>query len=170
MDRLTQRLFTALWPGPSLRAAIAEWQRTWDWPRQAARVKADRLHATLHFLGDVPTRRVPELTLALAVPFESFELELGLAGVWPNGVAVVEPLAIPPELLELHARVGAVLSRLELPVDTRAYRPHVTLARRAHGAKPPPGSPALRWRVDGGYVLVRSLPGGAGYEVIGRYG
>ena len=169
MDRLTQRLFTALWPAPSLRAALAQWQGTWDWPRQAARVEADRLHATLHFLGDVPARRVPELTGALAVPFEPFELELGVAGVWPNGVAVVEPLATPPALAGLHARLGDVLRRLELPVDTRPYRPHVTLARRAHAAKPPLEGPALRWRVDDGYVLVRSLPGGAGYEVIGRF-
>jgi len=170
LDRLTQRLFTALWPAPSLQAALAKWQGSWDWPRQAARVKTDRLHATLHFLGDVPAHRLPELASALAVPFESFELELGVAGVWPNGVAVVEPVATPSALTELHARMGKVLSRMEIPVDARAYRPHVTLARRAHGAKPPPEGPALRWRVDEGYVLVRSLPGGAGYEVIARFG
>lgn len=166
----TQRLFTALWPAPSLRAAIAKWQGTWDWPRQAARVKADRLHATLHFLGDVPTRRLLELAGALAVPFESFELELGVAAVWPNGVAVVEPIATPPALTGLHARLDVVLRRLEIPVDTRPYRPHITLARRAHAARPPAEGPAFRWRVDDGYVLVRSLPGGAGYEVIARFG
>lgn len=170
MDRLTQRLFTAIWPAPSLRAAIAKWQGTWDWPRQAARVKADRLHATLHFLGDVPVRRVAELTGALAVPFECFELQLGVACVWPNGVAVVEPVATPPALTELHARLGEVLQRLGFPVDSRPYRPHVTLARRAHAAKPPPEGPALHWPVDDGYSLVRSLPGGAGYEVIARFG
>ena len=168
MDRLT-RLFTALWPAPSLQAAIAQWQGTWDWPRQAARVKTERLHATLHFLGDVPARRLPELTDALAVPFEPFELDLGVAAVWPHGVAVVEPVTTPPALTALHARVGDVLRRLELPVDARPYRPHVTLARRAHAAKPPAEGPGLRWRVNDGYVLVRSLPGGAGYEVIARF-
>ena len=165
-----QRLFTALWPTLSVRDAIAQWQGAWDWPHQAARVKAERLHATLHFLGDVPGHRLPELARALAVPFEPFELELGSAAVWPNGVAVIEPFTTPPALLRLHAGLGAVLRRLELPMDTRPYRPHVTLARRAHGAKPPAQGPELRWRVDDGYVLVRSLPGGAGYEVLERFG
>lgn len=166
----TQRLFTALWPAPSLQAAIAKWQGTWDWPRQAARVKQDRLHATLHFLGDVTVSRMPELTRALAVPFESFELELGVAAVWPNGVAVVEPFVTPPALASLHARLGEVLRRMDIELDSRLYRPHVTLARRAHAATPPVDGPALRWRVDDGYVLVRSLPGGAGYEVVARFG
>lgn len=165
----TQRLFTALWPAPSLQAAIANWQGTWHWPRQAARVKEDRLHATLHFLGDVAVSRMPEITRALAVPFESFELELGVATVWPNGVAVVEPFVTPPALSTLHARLGEELQRLEIDVDSRPYRPHVTLARRAHSATPPAGGPALHWRVDDGYVLVRSLPGGAGYEVVTRF-
>jgi len=166
----TQRLFTALWPAQPLRDAIAKWQATWDWPRQSARVETQRLHATLHFLGDVPARRLPELVRSLAVPFEPFEMELGIGAVWPNGVAVVEPLAAPPALLRLHAGMGAVLARLELPMDTRPYRPHVTLARRAHGAKVPAQGPALRWLVDDGYALVRSLPGGAGYEVLERFG
>lgn len=169
MDRRT-RLFTALWPAPSLRAAIAAWQGTWEWPRQAAIVKADRLHATLHFLGDVSTSRVPEIRAALALPFEPFDLELGVGSVWPNGVAVIEPLAIPPPLAELHARMRRVVEQLEIPVDERPYRPHVTLARRAHRATPPAVTLARRWRVHDGYVLVQSLPGGAGYEVIARFG
>lgn len=165
-----QRLFTALWPTPHVRNAIAGWQAAWDWPRRCARVKAERLHATLHFLGDVPANRLPELARSLEAPFEPFDLELGAAAVWPNGVAVVEPLATPPALVRLHAALGAAIAQLELPIDTRAYRPHVTLARRAHGAKPPGQALALRWRVESGYVLVRSLPGGAGYEVLRRFG
>jgi len=55
-------------------------------------------------------------------------------------------------------------------VDERPYRPHVTLARRARGAPPPPTGADLRWRVAGGYVLARSLPGGAGYEILHRFG
>lgn len=169
MDRLTQRLFIALWPTPSLQAAIADWQALWEWPRQAARVKMERLHATLHFLGDVPAHRADALRSALALPFERFELELGLGAVWPNGVAVIEPLATPPALTELHARMAEVLRGLGFEVDARPYRPHVTLARRAHGARPPADGPALRWRVDEGYALVRSLPGGGGYELIARW-
>lgn len=169
MDRRS-RLFTALWPAPTLRAAIAAWQGKWEWPRQAAIVKTGRLHATLHFLGDVPASRIPELKAALALPWEPFDLELGVGSVWPNGVAVVEPLATPPALADLHARMGRVVEKLGIPVDERSWRPHITLARRAHHATPPAETLARRWRVRDGYVLVESLPGGAGYEVIARFG
>jgi 2'-5' RNA ligase len=162
------RLFTALWPTPAVRASIAQWQDAWTWPGQAALVKPDKLHVTLHFLGDVPADRVAELRPALRLPFEPFSLELGEAKVWPNGVAVLQPLETPPALRRLHAALGERIAQLSLPLDERPYRPHVTLARRAHAAGPPPRGPRLGWPVEDGYVLVRSLPGGS-YEVIERY-
>jgi len=163
------RLFTALWPDARTRAGIARWQHTWDWPRRAAPVKADRLHITLHFLGDVAAHRLPGLVRVLRVPFEPFALDLGHGEIWPNGIAVLHPDAVPAALQTLHAAVGSALARLALPLDSRPYRPHVTLARRAHGAKAPAQGPGLHWRIDDGFVLVRSLPGGAGYEVIERF-
>jgi 2'-5' RNA ligase len=167
--RPAQRLFTALWPTPAVRAALALCQDTWTWPRQAARVKPDQFHVTLHFLGDVPDERVPELAQALRLPFEPFTLDLGEPEVWPNGVAVVQPYATPSALQRLHAALGVRIASLGLPVESRPYRPHVTLARRAHAATPPARGPGLHWQVDDGYVLVRSGPGGAGYRVIERF-
>jgi RNA 2',3'-cyclic 3'-phosphodiesterase len=164
------RLFTALWPPDPVRAAIANWQARWEWPRAAAPVRPERLHITLHFLGEVPVARFADLARALRVPFEPFELALGTGEVWPSGVAVLQPHAVPPALARLHAALGARLAMHAWPLDARPYRPHVTLARRAHGARPPPEGPGLRWPAGDGYVLVRSLPGGAGYEVIERLG
>jgi len=125
---------------------------------------------TLHFLGNVAASRVAELVEGLSMPFEPFSLEFGTGEVWPNGVAVLLPRDQPAALTRLHARLGEAAGRLQLPVDDRPYRPHVTLARRARGATPPSAGADLRWRVHGGYVLARSLPGGAGYEVLHRFG
>jgi 2'-5' RNA ligase len=163
------RLFIALWPEESLQHAIACRQKKWIWPPHAALVKAERLHLTLHFLGDVLAHRLPDLRHGLNVPCETFTLELNDGEVWPNGVAVLRPDSAPAPLLRLHAALGRELVALNLPVEARPFRAHVTLARRAHGARPPPRAPALHWRIDAGYVLVRSLPGGAGYAVIGRF-
>ena len=163
------RLFIAIWPEEEVRLAIGSWQQTWDWPPRAARVKPERLHLTLHFLGDVPADRLPDLARELRVAFESFTLELDQGEVWPNGVAVLRTDADPAPLLRLHAALRRRLVGMDMPVDSRPYRAHVTLARRAHGARPPPQGPALRWQIDSGYVLVRSLPGGAGYEVLERF-
>ena len=164
-----QRLFIALWPAEAPRQAIAAWQQAWSWPPHAALVKAERLHLTLHFLGDVAAARLPGLEQALRVPFEPFTLALTQPEVWPNGVAVLMPERAPAALLRLHAALGRELDAHDLPVEARPYRAHVTLARRAHRATPPPQRPELSWRIDEGYVLVRTLPGGAGYEVLERF-
>jgi RNA 2',3'-cyclic 3'-phosphodiesterase len=164
------RLFTALWPGEAVAAEIARWQSAWQWPSQVARIKPERLHVTLHFLGDVAVARLPEVVQQLKVEFDPFALELGAGEVWPNGVAVLLPAGQPLALNRLHTRLAAAVRRLGLSVEERPYRPHVTLARRAWGASAPPRAAGLRWRVDSGYVLARTLPGGAGYEIVQRFG
>ena len=164
------RLFVALWPDPATRAGIARCQQAWEWPLRAAPVKAERLHLTLHFLGDVPGHRLPEIAAGLRGPFEPFALELEHGEVWPNGIAVLEPTRIPPQLERLHAALREAVIALGLAVDSRPFRPHITLARRARGAQPPAQHPRLHWRADDGYVLVRSLGGGAGYQVLERLG
>jgi 2'-5' RNA ligase len=163
------RLFIALWPDEALRHAIASWQQAWVWPPHAAPVKPERLHLTLHFLGDVAADRLPDLVQGLAVPFEPFTLALGQGEVWPHGVAVLPSDNAPSALLRLHSALQRKLAGLQVPVDARPYRAHVTVARRAQGAKPPPQGPGVQWRVDTGYVLGRSLPGGAGYEVLAQF-
>jgi RNA 2',3'-cyclic 3'-phosphodiesterase len=172
MDKTAERplrLFTALWPGEAVAARMAQWQGAWRWPSRAALIKAERLHLTLHFLGDVPAARLPELTDGLQVPFEPFTLAFGTAEVWPNGVAVLLPDGLPAALAKLHGRLGDAVRQLGLSTEHRPYRPHVTIARRAWGATHAAVPAALRWRLDGGYVLVRSLPGGAGYEPLRRF-
>jgi RNA 2',3'-cyclic 3'-phosphodiesterase len=163
------RLFIALWPDEALRQAIAAWQQAWNWPPHVALVKAERLHLTLHFLGNVAAARLPELARAIRVPFEPFTLTLAQPEVWPNGVAVLLPDHLPAALSRLQWALGRKLMALDLPVEERPYRPHVTLARRAHRAKAPAQALDLQWRIDEGFVLVRSLPGGAGYEVLERF-
>jgi 2'-5' RNA ligase len=167
--RSTARLFIALWPSPTLRQALAVRRDAWDWPGRARPVPTERLHLTLHFLGDVPRLRLAELTAGLRVAWRAFDLLLVGAEVWRNGVAVLRPVAPPAALLQLHASLGDALQRLALPFDARAFRPHVTLARHAHGAALAAQDAALRWRVRS-YVLVESLPQPvASYRVLQRY-
>jgi len=166
---MSTRLFLALWPDPAPRHLLRERRDAWDWPRGASPVHADKLHVTLHFLGEVPSERVPDLRRGFAVPFTPFELSLGVPKLWPHGIAVLEPHEEPPELLELHAKLSSALVALGLQPEARKYRPHVTLARRANGAAVPPESEPLIWQV-GGYALVESQPGnGGGYTVLEYY-
>jgi 2'-5' RNA ligase len=162
------RLFLALWPDEGTRDAIAAWQSLWQWPHGAKLVGRERLHLTLHFIGNVPATRLAELARGLRVPFEPLELAFGGGQLWPGGIAALRPTGAPPALLALHARLAQALRELDLPVEDRPYRPHVTLARKAAGATMPPGA-SLRWVADSGYVLVQSLANGGRYEVLERF-
>ena len=164
------RLFLALWPTPGLRNKLLAWRDAFDWPAGAALVAPDKLHLTLHFIGPVARERIDAVGAGIALATGSFELRFGRAELWPGGIVVLRPLASPDGLLALHRRLGEAVRALGLPTETRPYRPHVTVARKADGAalrfEPEP----LRWRVRS-HVLVESRPGrGGGYVVLRRYG
>jgi 2'-5' RNA ligase len=165
------RLFIALWPADEVRLGIAQWQSQWTWPDRAAVVAPERLHVTLHFLGDVLPERMHDLKYVLkAVPTPPFELRFTRHEMWQHGMAVLRPETSPTLMRGLHARIGLALTGIGMPVEGRPYRPHVTLARRATGATPPAQAPDVLWQANNGFVLVQTLPGGRGYEVLERFG
>lgn len=161
----TARLFVALWPGTRVRQALAACRDRTPWPPGSAPTATDKLHVTLHFIGSVPAARLAEVAAALQVPVPAFELRLDVAECWHGGLAVLRPRIVPARLQQLHAELAAALRRLDLPVEERPFRPHVTLARRAA----PPLAPAepLCWRV-GSYALVQSTRDGR-YRLLERY-
>ena len=164
------RLFLALWPDAAVRAQLAQWRDGLAWPKSATPVPGEQLHLTLHFIGEVDEQRIDAVAAQLDVACAPFTLTLGSAVLWPHGIAVLEPASTPDALAGLHGALRERLLALGLPVETRGYLPHVTLARRAGGASVAAASgPALTWAVNS-YALVRSRPGpGGGYEIVRRY-
>jgi 2'-5' RNA ligase len=90
--------------------------------------------------------------------------------VWPGGIAVLEAGQVGSGLVAWHSRLADALRALDLPVEHRPWRPHVTLARKAFGAHPPAVVEPVTWRVEPTYLLVQSLPGGRGYEPVASFG
>jgi len=162
------RLFMALLPDSAVRRSLADYRDGWRWQGRPARVRDEKLHITLHFLGNVARTRLPELRAALAVPFASFDLVLGRPALWSHGIAVIEPLAVPDELRALHAALKESLCRLGLPVESRPFRPHVALARHAQQAVSPAQAIDALWHVEGYALLESSLETGE-YRVLARY-
>jgi 2'-5' RNA ligase len=160
------RLFLALWPDAAVRDQLRAWRDAWTWPRGATPVHTDKLHVTLHFLGEQPTARLPEFLDGFRVPFEPFDLQFGRPELQRGGIAWIAPHSEPQGLLDLHARLSAALVALGLAPEARAYRPHVTMARRANGAAIPASGPDIDWAVSG-YALVESRAGS--YTVLREY-
>lgn len=165
-----RRAFVALWPDARVREAIAAEAARWPWPKGAAPVRPDKLHLTLHFLGDLDAARLAAVRRALRdVTRPALVLRLDAAAVWPNGVALLRPRRAPAALRALHAALGEALAAEGLALERRAYRPHVTLARRAHAVAPPVSIEPVEWRAHG-FVLAASDAGPpARYVVLDRY-
>jgi RNA 2',3'-cyclic 3'-phosphodiesterase len=166
----TLRLFLALWPPAEVAVQLQEIANAWAWTPGARRTRPERLHITLHFLGEVPASDLAALQAALEVPWDGCDLVLDAAQVWPGGIAVLEATQVPQPLLALHTALAGRLRERGLPVESRRYRPHVTFARKAQGARPPAGLGPLHWAAERQYALVQSLPGGRGYVPLQRFG
>lgn len=164
-DRPPLRLFLAVWPDAPARDALLRWRAGAVWPPGAAATPPAQLHLTLHFIGPLPAARLDEVATGLAVPCARCRIGFDHAEAWGRGLAVLGAAAVPPALAELHGRLAEALRALGLPVEARPWRPHVTLARRAAGARLPGGGPPGAWSVDG-YALVQSA---GGYRTLRRY-
>jgi len=162
------RLFLALWPDAALRANLADYARSCNWQGRPARVSADKLHLTLHFLGKVARASIPQLSTRLALPSPSFELVLGRPALLGRNIAVIEALGIPAELRLLHESLQKTLLDFGLPVESRPFRPHLTLARRAEQVGFPAEPLKTVWRVEE-YLLLESRMETGEYRVLQRY-
>ena len=169
----TERLFFALWPDDALRTALVA-------ARDATALAAVNgaahrpthpldLHVTLVFIGTVETTlRDCIENAADQVTLAPFELTLSAVDSWPRQrIWAVTPDPTPPPLSQLVDQLQQNLLRCGLRPESRRYRPHVTLARKAPPSVARPLS--LNWRVDG-FVLARSGTGRSpSYQILRRW-
>ncbi|MDH2236485.1 RNA 2',3'-cyclic phosphodiesterase [Pigmentiphaga sp. GD03639] len=132
------RCFIALGPDAATRLDLAD--RAARLPGTPLR-PAD-LHLTLAFLGGLDAGQADRLAEALGAlatavpPLDSLAFEL-----WPHPAhprVAVQAYALSDRLRALVAQVQAILRSMDLPVETRPFRPHVTLARFGHDRAVPP--------------------------------
>jgi len=125
------RFFFAFVPDRPQRDAVATWRETCDFGPAARPVPADNFHVTLYFLGEIAPEAIEGLrSAAAAVPFAAGHVELREPEVWAHGVAVLR--ADPSrEVLELRARLETATAPFAQAPETRPWKPHLTVARRA---------------------------------------
>jgi 2'-5' RNA ligase len=166
----SRRLFLALWPDDAVRHALLHWQ-TRHLPAAVRWQHWDDLHMTLHFLGAVDADRLDGLhRFADGVEADGFVLRLSEIGWWPGPRGLwCAPGEVPDGLVRLHGRLAEGLAALGLPVESRAYRPHVTLARRVPEGGAGRLEPAVNWSVRE-WALCESRSGPPPvYRVLGRW-
>lgn len=173
-----ERLFLALLPdGPAaLRIANFAEQFVGANGLKGTRVKADRLHVSLHHIGDYKRLRsdvmyaVEQAGDAVSAP--SFEMtfgsvgSFGAAGEGAGGRRPLVLLSAVDAVLPFHQLVGAALKKCGLRAAEH-FTPHMTLFYGATRIPPQPIDP-IRFLVKD-FALIHSALGLKKYEVLKRW-
>lgn len=166
------RVFFALWPDAAVRNALDRLAGALHRRRGGRRTRAETLHLTLVFVGNLPRERLPALqAAAAAIRVPAFTLTLDRTDCWPhNRIAHATATQPPTELLDLVVALEQGLDGLGIPCDRRPYKAHVTLLRHADCRRSDPPIAPIVWPARE-FVLVESelSAEGARYAILGRY-
>lgn len=167
-----QRLFFALWPDAAVRERIAHWAERCGHHCGGRQVPDGNLHITLAFAGSVPPeRRICLEAAAGEVAMPAFDIRLDRLGYWSRACCLWLSASRPPTGLgELASVLRSALPECGLEPETRPYRMHITLRRRARRGPPVREIEPIAWHArDFALVVSQTLPEGARYEVLRRW-
>lgn len=168
----TARLFFALWPDAPTIARLDKVARRLHEICGGRRTRAETIHLTLAFLGEVERVRIDELhLLAGEIRARAFTLRLTHSGWWRhNRIGWVAPDETPPELAQLVDDLKNGLGGAGFSLEARPFVPHITLLRKADCKNEALPDEAIEWHARE-FVLVRSVLGerGSSYEAVGRW-
>jgi 2'-5' RNA ligase len=157
------RLFFALWPPLEAAAARAHWAAKVQRATRGRVTRAETIHLTLAFLGEVPEARLPDaVAAAREVRGAAHALPIEEARYWEhNRIVWAGPREMPAPLAELASELRAALLRGRFALESRPFQAHITLIRKAGTPRSLPPLPAVDWPV-GEFVLVRSASASEG--------
>ena len=169
------RLFFAIWPDKETRMQLG-----WLTGRLASvcegrKTKAENIHLTLVFVGEVSASQVDALCRAAdeieGHGVKAFDLAIERICVWKRkNIVYAEINEIPQPLIDLVEALQRRLSLAGFSLEERPYRPHITLMRNASCKTLPERAEPMVWRARE-WVLVKSdqTSDGPVYTPIGRW-
>ena len=101
--------------------------------------REENLHLTLAFLGEIPEERLPDIKVAMeSVTIPKMHLEFSDIGCFRNEselwwIGIKENEA----LTKLQKDLSIALREKGFSLESRKYKPHITLARQMHAGKIP---------------------------------
>lgn len=152
------RLFIAVGLSDELRSALlsaaAELR---EYCPQANVTRRENMHLTLAFIGE--SRRVSELKAIMdEIDVKPFDITLSRAGRFSElywaGLEPCQPLS------QLARKLRQRLTEGGFDIDTKEFKPHITLARRVDTHTPLPDIPRLSQTVDGMTLMKSERIGG----------
>jgi 2'-5' RNA ligase len=166
------RLFFALWPPEEAANSMHAWAEQAHSTTGGRVTRADTIHLTLAFLGEVSGDRVAALIdCARRVRGRPVELKLDEGRWWEhNGIVWAGPRTMPEPLRDLAAQLDSALKAGGFKTEKRDFKAHISLVRRAEKGQALPQFEAVEWRAEE-FVLVRSALSAEGpyYATLSRF-
>jgi 2'-5' RNA ligase len=176
----TARVFFALWPSPALASALADMANAAAERYGGRSSRADTIHLTLAFLGQVPEAALPTLcALASEIKAPPLQLVIDRLGYWPHNQLLWAGCSKTPAPLQdrvVALQKSLIAAGFAPDRAGRAFTPHLTLLRKVPRISQPgsddslPKITPLAWHCSR-WVLVRSYSNAQGpnYQVIGEF-
>lgn len=185
-----KRLFVGTFLPSDKQASLGELQEyeerlSAEWRCKVRLVHGQKMHLTWVFLGYRPESEIEEIETLLgevAGRHKALKLRYTHGEFWPAPkyarLWTLTPDVVPEAVLSLAEDLQAVLQPFQNKPETRAYKPHITLARIEPQKKPktvPPWLPlAKKLPIEhaiGSIDLIQSQPsrGAEAYQAIGSF-
>ncbi len=155
-----QRVFFALRPARAAREALLNLPG--DAGIGTGRLQhVDDVHMTLVFVGSLDEARLNRLRASAAgISGVAVRLEMDRLEYWPRPRIACASVSHPPAaLLDLHRHLVGVLREADFSMESRAYRPHVTLMRKSSPFDDRPLAETIRWRADRFLLYASAMDG-----------
>lgn len=159
----TIRVFFALWPQAAIQRQLYGVAKAFQAKCGARVMRADTLHMTLQFIGNIKRSQLPKLIKAAdkVSATSPFRLELNTLSFWKHNHIGYATSTISEPLLEtLAAILQHALANESFIADSALnstrFSPHVTLLRHVEHILAPHNFMPITWQVNS-LVLVESL-------------
>ncbi|WP_411726629.1 RNA 2',3'-cyclic phosphodiesterase [Methyloglobulus sp.] len=165
-----KRLFFALWPDDMIRQQCVKITRAIN-NGKIRPVNPANLHVTLLFLGNITTDKEIAFREEVAIiPVPKITLRFDHLNFWKKpGVLCLTATDNSPKLMALVDNLAIVARKLDIPIDERPFKPHVTLAKKAKEPMTLEFEPII-WHSKS-FCLVESCPlsNGVEYRIIEQW-
>ena len=156
LKKKTMRVFFAIKPDDAALKQLSHLAKRLASTYGGQKTKKANIHLTLAFLGEIAIDRLATLrSAAKGVKATTFYFSFDEIRYWKhNQIIYAGTSKCTPELLTLVNNLRNTLSTNSFAFDSRAYKPHITLVRKAKPGRTLPNlAKPISWRVAEWFLI-----------------